>query len=193
MITEEQRRYVLEHQNERPYTKVAKDAGISIRTLYSVLRKQDRSTLRKKERWSMQKEKAARVVPELYAAMSEREIEKEYGIDRHFIRQVAKRLGLKHSQETISRLRKKGGLKTQQVWKADRTRYLSGQPQLTKFRIAKYSHKLRLVVNRLIRVYNYFTDEEVGGLYTLYYDEDTKRTPNEHTFSKRYGLKFEKA
>lgn len=193
MITKEQKQYVLEHQNEKPYTKVAKDAGISINTLYNILRKQDRSTLRKRERWREQKEKAARIVPELYATMGEREIEKEYGIDRHFISQVAKRLGLKHSQETTSRLRQKGGIKAQQVWKADRTRFLSGQPQLTNFRIVKYSYKLKLVINRLIRVYNYFTDEEVGGLYTLYYDKDTKRTPRENIYSKRYGLKFEQA
>lgn len=192
MITEEQRQYILRHRHERPYTKVAKDAGVSLNTLYLTLRKQGAMT-KISEQWGEQRKKAALIVPKVYATMGEREIEKKYGIHRYYISQVAKRLGLKHSQETISRLRQKGGIMVQQVWKAERTRVLSGQPQVTNIKFAKRPYRVTVAIKRLTDVYNYFTDEEVGGLYTMYYDEDTKRTPNEHTFTKRYGLKFEKA
>ena len=48
-------------------------------------------------------------------------------------------------------------------------------------------------ISQLIHKYNYFRDEKVGGLYTLFYDDETKRTKNEEYFNVKYGIEFIKA
>ena len=43
----------------------------------------------------------------------------------------------------------------------------------------------------LVNMRNYFRDIEVGGRFTLYYDEQTKRSGKEDYYTKSCGLTFE--
>ncbi len=132
------------------------------------------------------------------------------GFSRERICYWVKKLGLEHNEATKERIKrnrlealalgKKNVYRVKVIQaikrkrKIDELRILSGLPQLTKLHFKKYpNNNYYQAIYRLISKYGYFQDEEVGGIYTLYYDELTKRAPREHLFVKRYGLKFEKA
>lgn len=141
--------------------------------------------------------------------MSAREIEKEFNVPKGRVIAIAERLGLKHTPETEERLQKKIrerclGARTQEsfqrqveTWKKTRKmehlRFMSGMKQQTNFRFAKMPERTYKAIWCLETKYNYFRDEEVGGLFTLFYDKQTRRTPKEHLYIKRYGLKFKEA
>lgn len=203
-ITEEQRQYILNHIDDYPRIKVAKDAGVSIRTMYRVIRAAGGKIS------PPQSEQHKEIVTRLWATHSAAEIKEETGLSVDCVMYWAKKLNLKHSQATEERIRKKSldaankALLKESVrekraasWKhtrkLDYIRFIGGQKQNTKFKFAKYPERIHKAIWKLENIYGYFQDEEVGGYYTMYYDEQTKRTPMEHLYIKRYGLKFEKA
>ena len=56
-------------------------------------------------------------------------------------------------------------------------------PRKTKLNISLVPPHVRRAISNLVYKYNYFRDISVGGQYTMYYDEDTRRTPAE---ARRY-------
>ena len=73
----------------------------------------------------------------------------------------------------------------------ERFRVMSGLPQKTKMRIATRPTKAYKAIWYLVNMRNYFRDIEVGGRFTLYYDEQTKRSGKEDYYTKSCGLTFE--
>lgn len=191
--------------NDYPRYKVAKDAGVSPSTMYRIIQEVG-------GKLAMPKQEIYKdTVTRLWATHSASEIEEATGLAKSRIIEWAKRLGLKHTQATEDRLKRKkadASVKARRniedfqerkskSWKRTRKldylRFISGQEQQTKFQFPKYPERVYKAIYHLVNNYGYFQDEEVGGCYTMYYDEQTKRTPKEHLYIERYGLKFEQA
>lgn len=116
----------------------------------------------------------------------------------------AKKLGLKHTDATIKRIKRKQmenlRLAHSEVVNAKRKktrarvqmmeefRAISGKPQLTKIRMKQMPTNAYNARYHLVRKYGYFTYD--GEPYVLGYDQNTKRC-NEEYFKKKYGFKFE--
>lgn len=205
-LTAEEKQMILLHLNDRPRYKAAQLCGVSMSTFYNYVKlhdgQLDEYTCTKNPRyWE--------TVKTYYPTMSAREIEAKFNIPKARVIAIAERLGLKHTPETEERLQKKIrerslGARTPEsfrrqveTWKKNRKmehlRVMSGMKQQTKFRFAKMPERIYKAIWHLETKYNYFRDEEVGGLYTLFYDEQTRRSTKEHLYIKRYGLKFKEA
>ncbi|WP_370790467.1 hypothetical protein [Leyella stercorea] len=79
------------------------------------------------------------------------------------------------------------------TWMMERFRVMSGLPQRTKMRIATRPIKVHKAIWYLENMRNYFRDIEVGGKFTLYYDDETKRSGKECYYAQQLGLTFKKA
>lgn len=75
----------------------------------------------------------------------------------------------------------------------ERFRVMSGLPQKTRMRIATQPVKVYKAIWYLENMRNYFRDIEVGGKFTLYYDDETKRSGKECYYAQQLGLTFKKA
>lgn len=74
----------------------------------------------------------------------------------------------------------------------ERFRVMSDLPQRTKMRIATRPTKVYKAIWYLENMRNYFRDIEVGGKFTLYYDDETKRSDKECYYAQQLGLTFKK-
>lgn len=205
-LIEEEKNMILLHLNDRPRSKAAQLCGVSESTFYSYVKLYGGEIA---EYLNKKNPLYEEIVRANYPTMSASEIADKFPISKGRVIAVAKRLGLQHTPETEKRLYEKVrgkslGARTtesfqQQVetWKKTRKmehlRFLSGLPQQTKFHFASMPEKTTKAIWHLTTKYNYFRDEKIGGLYTLFYDEQTHRTPMEHLYTKRYGLKFKEA
>lgn len=205
-ISKEKQKFIREHLNDRPRTKYARLCGVDMSTYYRYVRKFGGEL---KHELSMPNEYYKETTRKYWATMSASEIRDAYGVPKSKAIYWAQRLGLKHTPETEQRLKDKmvkssvgarneeSHKKASITWKKNRRldelRVMSGLPRETKFHLKRYPQKTRLAIWHLERRYNYFRDEEVGGLYTLFYDEETKRTPREQYYIDKYHLKFEQA
>lgn len=209
-ITKNQERYIVEHINDRPRTKVAQAIGISMTSLYKYIRrhggKMDYSISRRNPEWE-------RIVRENYATMSGHEIERKFGIPINRANTIAHSLGLSHSEETKARLKEEcrqrmrknrrkldykalmAKMKAQR--RKDEMRIWEGKKPLHNYKLKSMPTKAYKAKWHLMKNYGYF---EVGtDAFTLGYDTDTSRVINracEHAkfnedyYSRRYGLKF---
>lgn len=203
--TEEQIAYVVAHLNDRPRRAVAKAAGITVRVLYHIVHKYG-GDVSKRNKFNLA---AREIVIAEYPNMSSREISVKYGLCRTTILRWANRLNLQHTPETLQRLKHKTAEAQKKaftkevydkihatrarIYKMERLRVMSGLPQKTKLHVSITPKRTLIAIRRLCDKYNYFTDESTGGVYTLYYDEETRRTPKEDFYSKRHGLTFRQA
>lgn len=200
-ITQAQVDYVLAHINDRPRCKVAKAAGLSITTVYRIVREHggelhyDLST---------KHEGIEDTVRRYYPTMTAKEICGKFGYSKTRVITWAKRLGVRHTPETEERIRQENiarlsearvnidykamGERWKRKRKADELRMLSGLPQRTRFKFAKLTTQGRQTVWRMVRKRNYFQVE--GEPFTLYYDGETHRTPYEARHTRKYGLRF---
>lgn len=105
--------------------------------------------------------------------------------------------GVEHNEETMKRIKQNKvrvitenrenadpGLMIahwKRTRKMDEFRILSGEAQKTNFKFRKRPLRIMRAISQLIHKYNYFRDEKVGGLYTLFYDDETKRTKTKNT------------
>lgn len=141
------------------------------------------------------------VIIQNYPYMLPRELEEKFGVPQSTIRQWARQLKLKHTPETIERRKEryKNNLQTPEIiskrsakrrktMRMERFRIMSGMRQQTKLRISILPKKTSNSIRRLVTLHNYFRSETDS--LTLHYDEQTRRTPNEEYFSRRYGIKF---
>lgn len=200
-ITQAQVDYVLAHINDRPRVKVAESAGISMGTMYQLVRKHGGEL---RHDLSTKREGIEETVRRYYPDMTAKEISEKFGYSKTRVTTWARRLGIRHSAKTEERIRQENiarlkeaqkhidykamGEKWKRKRKVDELRVLSGLPQRTRFKFASLSTQGRQTVWRMVRKRNYFQVE--GEPFTLYYDGETNRVPTEARLAKKYGLHF---
>lgn len=203
-ITEAQRQYVLDHLNDRPRTAVARAAGVSLVTMYRIVRENGGEM-----RYDLMRpnEQAIEATKKYYATTTGNEIARRIGCTRGLINKIAKRLGLKHNEGVLheaivrgSKTRKrnpesyqKGARKRKIRYRMEEYRVWEGKPQLTKLRLKKIGYKAYKAKWHLVNHYGYYESNEP---YTILYDEKTRRRPltgkhSEEYYIKKYGFKFE--
>lgn len=203
-ITEKQKKYILQHRDIHPRRKIAECAGVSLRVVYEVISRYSRESLTPK----IPDLKCRDIVKQYWPTITLGEMEKKFGYSRTKILVWKKRLGVEHNEETMKRIKQNKvrvitenrensdpGLMVahwKRTRKMDEFRILGGEVQKTNFKFRKRPIRIMRAISHLIHKYNYFRDEEVGGLYTLFYDGDTKRTKNEEYFNVKYGIDFKR-
>lgn len=146
-----------------------------------------------------------------YPYSSAGEIATRHGVCSGSVWYWVKKLNLQQTDETKARILKKtrgciaNTIKTnpeakrksmetkKRTWMMERFRVMSGLPQKTKMRIATQPIKVHKAIWYLENMRNYFRDIEVGGKFTLYYDDETKRSGKECYYARHLGLTFKKA
>lgn len=200
-ITQAQVDYVLAHINDRPRVKVAKAAGLSITTVYRIVREHGGEL---RYDLSTKHEGIEDTVRRYYPDMTAAEISARFGYSKTRVITWAKRLGVRHTPETYERIRQENiarlsearvnidykamGERWKRRRKADELRMLSGLPQRTRFKFAKLTTQGRQTVWRMVKKRNYFQVD--GEPRTLYYDGETRRVHTEARLAKKYGLHF---
>ena len=198
--------YIRQHINDRPRTAVAELLGISTSSMYRYVRKlkgdRQMHRARRNPEW-------VEIVKQNYADMAGHEIERKFGITHNRANKIAADLGLKHSPETIERLRReqcerlkmykpKGEEKRVRTWKRrfkmEELRVMQGEPQRTKFRIKTRPMRTYKAMFYLCKAYGYLTSDK--DPFTLVYNERTQRRPldggcgSERYYSDRYHIQF---
>lgn len=202
-ISEDKYKYIIAHLNDRPRVKVARDAGVSRDTVIRMAKKYGGDLNYSR---AVPNEYYKSITAQYYATMSSREISDKFNIPYDSVLRWKRRLGLEHDEATVIRLKRKMADalvaankvgKNHKTWeqrrRLDELRVMSVLPQKTKHTFRKYPRRIYRAIWQLEKYYNYFRDDEVGGLYTMYYDEKTKRTPKENLYIERYGLTFKQA
>jgi len=206
-LTEWQIAYVTAHVNDRPRVTVARAAGLSMGSLYRIVRRLGGTLDHTKDRRNPEWE---RIVKEHYATMTGHEIERKFGMTNNYANKTARRLGLRHGAETEERIRREAlrnlreGLKNvdqaakTKRWKTtrrlDEMRVWNGEPQRTRFRMKAVTRRAYAAMWNLMRKYGYYFCE--GEPYTLLYDDDTRRRPvgggrgSEEFYAAKYGIEF---
>lgn len=201
-LTEEQIQYIKEHPGESTYG-MADKFGCSVQTIYAWLHsfhgdkpfeERKRETERKREG-----------IRRLYPTHSASEVAKALGISKQAVNRIAKRMGVRHTDETSERLVREGvallkkpeivakRINTlRRVIRMEQFRIINGVKPKTKRKFKSASHRSLCARNYLRRKYNYFYDKDYGELLTLFYDSDTKRLPEERErhYSEKYHIKF---
>lgn len=194
--------FVVEHMDDMPRTKLAQLAGMSTFTLYRIIHaaggRIDHSRSTRQEAW-------CDTVRRLWPDHTGTEIQALTGIRFNRAEKIARELGLKHSPETIQRIKAKRGKQLKSIhhdsevqrrktakWKAtrrlDEMRVLACEPQRTRFKFSKEPKGAYSIRHLLLCKYNYFTAD--GDKRTFYYDDETRRTPKEAYHNKKYGFRF---
>lgn len=200
-ITQAQVDYVLAHINDRPRRKVAEAAGLSITTVYLIVREHGGEL---RHDLSTKREGIEDTVRAYYPTMTAPEICARFGYSKTRVNMWARRLGVRHSAETEERIRQENmarlaeakkhidykamGERLKRKRRMDELRMLSGLPQRTRFKFAALSTQGRQTVWRMVRKHNYFQMD--GEPRTLYYDGETRRVHTEARLAKKYGLHF---
>lgn len=198
-ITAEQKDYIVAHINDRPRTAVAKAAGVSMTMLYRLVRTHGGEMRHDLSRRNPQH---VEIVKKYYPTMTGSEIEAKFSIQKNRADKIANDLGIKHTPETMERIRKKmevvrrearanidykaAGRRHSVCYKMEYYRKWEGKPQKTKLRLAETSYKVYKAKWNLVTRYGYI---ETTDAYTLMYDKNTRRM-NEQYYSDKYGLKF---
>ena len=200
-ITQQQVDYIKAHINDRPRTKVARDAGVSMCTLYRVVREAGGEMCYDRARRNPEH---VEIVRRCYPVMTTREIADRYGINYGRINKIARELGVRHGPEVQARLDRERNARLAAVrantdqaastakWRRkrryDELRVMSGLRPLTKFRMKAIQQKAYKAKWGLCRRQGYMEAE--GNPYLLLYDGTTRRSKNESYYTKKYGLKF---
>lgn len=203
-ITDEQRQYVIDHINDRPRNAVAKAAGISLVSLYRIVRENGGELRYELGQPNLQ---AIEAVKKYYATMTGAEIARMIGCQKGLINKVAKRLGLKHNEGVVSKALsyasknqkrnpetfKRSGKKLKLRRKLEEYRVWEGKPQLTRLKLKKITETAYKAKWYLVHHYGYYESDEP---YTVLYDSQTRRRPSvgsfgsEEYYTKKYHLKF---
>lgn len=198
-LTTEQRDYIVAHINDRPRTAVAKAAGISMTMLYRVVRMYGGEMAYERTRRNPQH---VEIVKKYYPTMTGSKIEAKFGVLKGRAEKIAYQLGIKHTPETMERIRRKmevvrrearanidykaAGRRHSVCYKMEYYRKWEGKPQKTKLRLAETSHRVYKAKWHLITRHGYI---ETTDAYTLMYDANTHRI-NEQYYAEKYKLKF---
>ena len=182
---------------------MAKSFGCTVQTIYWWLHKLhgDSFIQRKNEA----KEERNQVIRELYPTHSATEVGKRLGITKASVNELAKRLGVKHTDETTKRIQKESAARTRtddanrkrhetlrKVLAVEKLRAASGLQQKTKRKFKTVPDKCMNARNYLCRKYNYFYDKDYGELLTLFFDSETRLLTDEQKkhYETEYSIKF---
>jgi hypothetical protein len=199
-IPQEKIDFVVAHMNDMPRIQISRAVGISIGSLYRIIRYYGGRT----DGWDKPRSKELdKKVISLYADYSNPEIMKMTGASLHQLCRIRDKYGLKKSVETIYRIRKdllniahspETRAKAEKKWRALRKydEYLinSGMKPKTHYRPRKWGVKAYSSAWAQCKNNNYFMLDEP---YVLYYDSQTRRTRFEELITQRYGIKFKQA
>lgn len=151
------------------------------------------------------KEERNQVIRELYPTHSATEVGNRLGITKASVNELAKRLGVKHTDETTKRIQKESAARTRtddanrkrqetlrKVLAVEKLRAASGLPQKTKRKFKTIPDKCMNARNYLCRKYNYFYDKDYGELLTLFFDSETRLLTDEQKkhYETEYSIKF---
>lgn len=202
VLTDEQKNYIKEHPCESP-CKLAKSFGCTVQTIYWWLHKlHGNSFIQMKKK---AKEERNQVIRDLYPTHSATEVGKRLGIAKASVNDLAKRLGVKHTDETAKRIQKESVARTRtdeanrkrqetlrKILAVEKLRAASGLPQKTKRKFKTVPGKCMNARNYLCRKYNYFYDKDYGELLTLFFDSDTRMLNDEQKkhYETEYSIKF---
>lgn len=197
MLTKEQKRYI--NEKASPTVKIRELADALHVDYNKVQHWLNYSKLPyKKTRRYIDDPAIVNTIKENYMTCPLPKIAEMTGISRTKIASIMRELGLdiqdparlavikEHQRKAFS-----ASLKT--TYRHEKYLLQSGLAQNTKMKISLVPQKTRYAINSLKTRYNYFQDKKVGGDYTLYYDSETRRTPNEQHFAEKYKLKFVEA
>ena len=201
-ITQQQVDYIRAHVNDRPRTKVARDAGVSMCTLYRIVREAGGEMLYERMRRNPEH---VEIVRRCYPVMTTREIADRYGINYGRINKIAAELGVRHGGEVLERLERERNerinasrskidyaaiaAKRKRKKHYDELRVMSGLRPLTKMPLKAMPDNAYKAKWHLSRRRGYI--EDGGDPYLLFYDASTRRM-NERYYTKKHGLKFER-
>ena len=153
-LTQQQVDYIRAHINDRPRTKVARDAGVSMTTLYRIVREAGGEM-----RYDRARRNPAHVetVRRCYPVMTTREIADKYGINYGRVNKIARELGVSHGPEVVERMRCENAervkasranidfaavaAKRRRRKHYDELRVMSGLKPLTRLRLKTMPHK----------------------------------------------------
>ena len=148
-ITQQQADYIRAHVNDRPRVKVARDAEVSLDTVYRIVREAGGEL---RHDLSTKREGIEDTVRAYYPTMTAPEICARFGYSKTRINMWARRLGVRHSAETEERIRQENmarlaeakkhidykamGERLKRKRRMDELRVLSGLPQRTRLKFA---------------------------------------------------------
>lgn len=139
-------------------------------------------------------------IRELYPTMTHREIARALGISKASVDKYAKKMGLDHTSLSRSRIAESARRKRtdaerrllserrKAIYKSERRKKVLGIPQKTRYYVSLLPSHAQRVRNHLCNKRGYFfcADDD----WTLYFDEETRRSPNETYFQERYRFRF---
>lgn len=137
-----------------------------------------------RERRPYTEEEVARIL-ELYKTLSRPQVAAEMGIPVYRVNHILKVKNARISREEFSR-RQSEGLK--RMYARERRRIESGQEQKVGHALRQEPLHIQRTIARLAGRYSYFRNAKYP--YTLFYDEQTRRTTNEQYFTDKYNLRF---
>ncbi len=199
-ISDAEYRACLARINDRPRSRAAEEAGVSLSTFYRVVREcgGDRYRLTAEE-----KERRRKIISEMYPHYSKLEIQRMTGIPASAVTRYVKRTGAEHTDACKERLkkkaldqlaanrkkvdRKKQAVKRRVLYRMEYYRLWEGKPQLTCLRLARMPHRVYAAAWALCKRYGYDWDKQS---FTLEITPGTRRNGKEEYFTKKYGLKF---
>lgn len=204
-LSETKLSYIKEHPTESPYA-MARKLGCSVQTIYCQLHRMFGNSVIKDKQAIRDHRKV--IVGELYPTHSASEIAVMLGITKAAVNGIARRIGVRHTEETTKRItmdcvskalapdvqaRRLNKLK--RTIRMDQFRILSGKKQMTKRKFKQANNKELCTKHYLIRKYNYFCDKSIKETLTLFFDSQTKRLPpdREQYYSDKYHLIFKQA
>lgn len=197
-LTQWQLDYIKEHLNDFPRTDVAKQAGVTINTLYKYIRAWGGES-----KPIISEEHKAEIV-RLYPTMTAREISDQLGLTMSSVIWQAKRQGLVHNEETQRRIKDirysslkrywneetyaKNGKRHHLLYKREEIRVMSGKPQQTNIKLRKLTQRALTAKTYLRKTHNYFYSK--GEPFVLCYDSETKRSKKEEYYADKFGFVF---
>lgn len=193
-LTEEQKAYIIANMDRMGRAELARNIGVHPSTVRNYAKQHGGAIHRK----VLTREIVARLYPDYFGA----EIGRMYGVSESAVNRMARRLGVKHSAETLARrteinresARKAHGItdharegrKRHILFKMEYMRVWSGEKRKTKLRLQEHPNRVRMAKYALTHYWDY---KAVDGDYmTLARGE--RPTPNEKRYETKYGFKF---
>lgn len=99
-LTQQQVDYIRAHVNDRPRVKVARDAGVSLSTVYRIVREAGGEMRYEHTRRNPEH---VEIIRRCYPVMTTREIADRYGIGYGRVNKIARELGVRHDPEVQAR------------------------------------------------------------------------------------------
>lgn len=124
-------------------------------------------------------------VAAVYKEHTMKETARILGIKYSRVVAIVYKYGLQVSREERARRAGKG---RKALFEKERKRLRWGMPQQTKLKVIQEPRKTHMAMTRLTGIYHYFVDCRYP--FTVFYDEQTRRTTKEDYFKKKYGLRF---